>query len=104
MVKRELTQDWSVAHGGAVTSLIDSAVGIALVTMLGSRDLIATVELKVNFLAPAKLGLVKVIGRIIHKGKSIAVGEAEVKDPTGKLIAKGLVTYLVLGNRGGRKS
>jgi len=57
------------------------------------------VELKVNFVTPAKPGLLKAKGRIIHKGKRIAVGESEVKDQHRKLIAKGLVTYMILTNR-----
>lgn len=99
LVRRELTQGVGVAHGGVAASLIDSVVGLALCTMLRGRELITTVELKVNFIAPAKLGLLRARGKILHKGKRIAVGEAEVRDRKGLLIAKGLLTYMILGDR-----
>lgn len=101
-VRRELTQDTGAAHGGALTSLIDSVVGLALCTMLTSDDIITTIELKVNFIAPARLGVLKAEGGIVHKGSRIAVGDADVKDRNGKLIAKGIVTYMILGNHGKR--
>lgn len=95
-VTKRLTQDAGVAHGGVAAALIDSAVGLALCTMLDAEEFITTVELKVNFTAPAQLGLLKASGHIIHKGKRIAVGEAEVKDQKRRLIAKGLVTYIIM--------
>jgi len=95
-VTKRLTQDAGVAHGGVAAALIDSAVGLALCTMLHAEESITTVELKVNFTAPAHLGLLKASGRIIHRGRRIAVGEGEVKDQKRRLIAKGLVTYIIL--------
>ena len=99
MVTRGLTQDAGVAHGGVAASLIDSVVGLAVCTMLDRQELITTVEMKVNFIAPAKLGLLTATGKIIHKGKRIAVGDAEVRDSKKRLVAKGLVTYIILGKR-----
>lgn len=98
-VTEGLTQNAGFAHGGVAASLVDSAVGLALCTLLRSQESITTIELKVNFVAPAKPGLLKAKGRIIHRGKRIAIGESEVKDQRGKLIAKGLVTYIIITDR-----
>ncbi len=98
-VGKHLTQSGGVAHGGVAAALVDSAVGLALCTMLRSRELITTVELKVNFIAPAKPGLLRASGNILHKGKRIAVGEAEVRDSSRMLVAKGLATYIILANK-----
>jgi len=51
---KELTQNAGFAHGGVSASLIDSAVGLALCTMIDRADLITTINLEVNFLAPAE--------------------------------------------------
>jgi acyl-coenzyme A thioesterase PaaI-like protein len=59
--------------------------------------MITTVELKVNFTEPAEPSLLKASGQVISRGKHIAVGEAEVRSESHTLIAKGPVTYLVLG-------
>jgi len=100
-VGRELTQQTGVAHGGVSASLIDSAVGLALCTMIeyGSAITITTIDLQVNFTAPAKPGSLTARGRIIHKGKRTAVGDCHVEDEYGRLISKGTATYLILEDR-----
>jgi len=65
-VMNQLTQDDGVAHGGVAAALIDSAVGLALCTMLKLQEFITTVELKVNFIAPAQPGFLKASGHILH--------------------------------------
>ncbi len=98
-VGKHLTQGAGVAHGGVAAALVDSAVGLALCTLLKRQELITTVELKLNFLAPAKPNLwLRASGKIIHKGRHIAVGEAEVRDSNRTIVAKGLVTYFILAN------
>ena len=97
-ITRSLTQDFGVAYGGVAASLIDSTGGLALCTLIKPEQMISTVEMNVNYLAPAPLGLVKATGRIIHKGKRIAVGESLVF-AQNKIVAKGLVTYMILDGR-----
>ena len=98
-VTKELTQSAGSAHGGVMSALVDSAVGLALCTMLDRRELITTVELNVNFIAPAGLGVLRTRGKIAHKGKRLAVGDAQVRNEQGRLVAKGSATYMILGNR-----
>lgn len=75
-ITRSPTQDFGVAHGGVSASLIDSAVGLALCTLIRPEQMISTVEMNVNYFTPAPLGLMKATGRIIHNGKRISVGES----------------------------
>jgi acyl-CoA thioesterase len=97
-VGRGLTQNAGVAHGGVSAALIDSAIGLALCTMIDQRSSIRTIDLQVNFLAPAKPGFLTARGRIIHKGTRTAVGDCEVTDQAGRLVSKGTATYLILEN------
>ena len=97
-VERKLTRSAGFAHGSVAAALIDSAVGLALCTMLDPEELITTVELHVNYIAPAELGVLKSRGKIVHKGKRVAVGDAEVRDERGRLISRGSATYMILGN------
>jgi uncharacterized protein (TIGR00369 family) len=97
-VTRSLTQSAGVAHGGVAASLIDSAVGLALCTLIEPEQLITTVEMKLNYLSPVPLGTLKARGKIIHRGKRIAVGEAEAR-VRKTLVAKGLVTYAILDRK-----
>jgi len=98
-VGRELTQGAGFAHGGVSASLIDSAVGLALCTMIDYGSAITTIDLQVNFIAPAKPGSLTARGKIIHKGRRTAVGDCQVTDECGKLVSKGTATYLILGDR-----
>ena len=92
--REELTQGLGFIHGGAITSLCDTAIGVALFTMTEPDEKILTIELKVNFIAPAS-GNIIAEGRILHKGRKTAVGEVSVLSPDNALIAKALITYYV---------
>ena len=98
-VGRRLTQQAGFAHGGVAAALIDSAVGLAVCTMIDPRSVIRTIDLQVNFLAPVKPGLLVAQGKIFHKGKQTAVGDCQVTDENGKLVSKGTATYMILENR-----
>lgn len=88
-------------HGGVVATLVDVAVGVALHTMdpEGTRRPMATTDLNVAFLQPSSTGPLTCRARIRRRGRSLAVGEAEVTDGAGKLMAVGRATYLVGGAR-----
>jgi len=92
--KPELTQGMGYIHGGVLTSLCDTAVAVALFTITEEGEKILTVELKVNFLAPAA-GDVLATAKILHKGRRTAVGEVDVIGADDALVAKALVTYYV---------
>ena len=68
----------------------------ALRTLLPPGQRSATVELKVNFIAPASKGELIAEGRITHKGNTLAVADVTVTDGNGTLIAKGLGTWMFL--------
>lgn len=88
------------AHGGALASLVDVAVATAL-DSLDMPDMSGhtTVELNVSFLAPASGEAVLAEGRILRVGRRLVVGEAELRDAAGQLVAKGGATYLVWRGR-----
>jgi len=86
-------------HGGVYSALVDMAVGGALSTVneesaggLGQT----TLDLNVSFLAAAAGEEIFAEGRILRRGRTIAFGEATLTDTSGKLLAVGRVTYLIL--------
>jgi len=76
-----------VAHGGAISSLLDTAMGGAVVASLRPEEWCATVELSIQFRAPARKGLVTGRGRMIRRGRRIAFVEGDVIDSRGKVLA-----------------
>ena len=99
----KLANGVGVAHGGAIFSPADSAVGMALVGMLKKDETISTLEMKINYLKPFKNGEIVAAARIIHKGNQTAIGDVEVRDENDSLIAKGLATYAIVKKSGNDK-
>ncbi|MEW6125479.1 MAG: PaaI family thioesterase [Acidobacteriota bacterium] len=85
-----------VMHGGAIATLIDTAVAMAIVGVSEPGDKFTTVEMKVNYLSPIVEGHIVAEARLIRDGRRIVVADCDVFDPQGKLAAKGLLTYIRL--------
>jgi 2-hydroxymuconate-semialdehyde hydrolase len=91
----------NVVHGGALTSLADSAMGFAVFSTLAAGESFTTAELHVNFIkaVTADTGMLRSIGRIVHRGQQIAVAEAEILDQQNQLIARASSTNVILPRR-----
>ncbi|MGA9773050.1 MAG: PaaI family thioesterase [Blastocatellia bacterium] len=98
-VRQELLQLQGVMHGGAIASLIDTAVAFAIISVSGPQDRFTTVEMKVNYLSAIREGRVVADARLIRDGRRIIVAECDVFDSKGRLAAKGLLTYIRLNER-----
>jgi uncharacterized protein (TIGR00369 family) len=85
-------------HGGVALTLLDSAMGCAIHTLLEAGVGYTTLEVKANFVRPilAETGLVRCEGTVVHAGSRVATAEGRVTDPAGKLLAHGTTTCLVL--------
>ena len=91
----KLQQPYGMAHGAAIMAPADTAVALALVGMCDRDEIFTTVELKINYIKPFEKGEIVAEARIISKGKTIAVGDVDVFDSEGRLIAKCLATYSI---------
>ena len=84
-------------HGGWFATLLDSALGCAVHTMMPPGRGYTTAELGVNLvkaLTP-KVQRVRAIGTVIHCGRQLATAEARLIGPDGTLYAHGTTTCLV---------
>jgi len=98
-VRTELKQLQGVMHGGAIASLIDTAVAFAILGASGPQDRFTTVEMKVNYLSAIREGRITAEARLLRDGRRIIVAECDVFDDKGRLAAKGLLTYIRLNER-----
>ncbi len=96
--KPGLANSIGLLQGGMIAALADEAVAYALWSLVPEGELISTVELKVNFLAPVRQGPIEAKARIAKRGKTISLGEVEVWEKD-QLVAKGLFTYIHLQPR-----
>jgi uncharacterized protein (TIGR00369 family) len=93
--REELTTLADVVHGGAISSLIDTAAAAAAWSGAEGVETLrgTTVSLTVQFLAAARSSDLTAEARVIRRGKNLCFCEIDVTDPAGSLAAKGVVTY-----------
>ncbi len=85
-----------VVHGGVICTLMDEAIGWAAHDSLEEGGHLVTAELKINFLAAATSGTLAGRGRVIRQGKHLIVGEGDILDQEGRLLARGLGTWMIV--------
>ena len=69
---------YGVMHGGVLFTLVDYAMGGALTSALEGGQRCTTLEIKINYVAPATEGEVRAEAWVVSKGARVAVMEAKV--------------------------
>lgn len=84
-------------HGGWYATLLDSALGCAVHTMMPPGRGYTTAELGVNLVRAIgpKVQRVRAEGKVLHCGRQLATAEARLVGPDGTLYAHGTTTCLV---------
>lgn len=93
-VRKELTQNHGVVHGGAVASLIDTSMAFAIITLLEPGERVTTVDLTISYLRPVTKGLLTAQARVIRAGRRLFVVSADVFAGNVKPTATALSTYI----------
>ncbi len=83
----KLAQGKGLMHGGAVTALADTAVAMAIKSILPEDTHFATVEMSLKFHAPVKGGTVRAVAYVAEQEGRTIRGEAEVYDENGVKVA-----------------
>jgi uncharacterized protein (TIGR00369 family) len=84
-------------HGGYAATLLDSAMGLAVHTMLPAGTGYTTLEFKISFIRgmTKDTGVVRSEGRTLNVGRRTAPAEARITDANGRLLAHATTTCLV---------
>lgn len=83
-------------HGGVLSVIADSAMGLAFGTTIEPGQTFTTVEQKINFLRPVFEKTVRARGEVIQRGRTLGLIECRITDSEGKLVAFATSTYAVL--------
>ena len=97
--RRELGNTIGGIQGGILAAMLDSTMGPALRAVLAEDQFCPTLELKVSFLRPARVGTIIGFGRIRHRGRSVAFLEGELRNPAGEVLATASATARILRGR-----
>jgi uncharacterized protein (TIGR00369 family) len=89
-------------HGGFAATLLDSALGCAIFSTLAKGEAWTTLELKFNLVRPITkdTGPVRAEGRLVHRGRTVATSEGDLKDAAGKLYAHATTTCMIFPAKG----
>lgn len=87
-----------VVHGGVLSTILDSALGCAVYSTLPAGTGYTTIDLHVTFVraVTAATGRLRAEGRSLHTGARMATAEGRLTDASGRLLAHGTATCLVL--------
>ncbi|MCF6094390.1 PaaI family thioesterase [Microaerobacter geothermalis] len=94
-VHQGLTQPYGFVHGGAIATLIDSAIASLMTCTLKQHEETVTIEMKVNYLSSTRDKDLFAEASLVKRGKTISVAMAIVRDVDGKDIAIGTATFFV---------
>lgn len=92
-----VTQQHGFFHGGATSTIADSAGGYAALTLFDADSEVLTVEYKINLVAPAAGQELEAIGTVLRPGRTLTVCRLEVFAHDGqerKLVAAGQQTLI----------
>ena len=81
--------DW--LHGGVVSALADIAGDYAVMTETAPG--VPTIDMRVDYLRPARKGDLTAVGKTVRVGKTISVADVEIRDSSGTLVAVGRACY-----------
>jgi uncharacterized protein (TIGR00369 family) len=86
-----------VVHAGFAATLLDSAVACSVHSTLAKGETYTTLELKLNLVRALteEAGPVRAEGRIIHRGRTTATAEGQLRDRAGRLYAHASTTCMI---------
>jgi uncharacterized protein (TIGR00369 family) len=90
-----------VVQGGFLAAMLDETFSPALAACLQPGEFPSTLEMKVSFVAPARMGTLVGEATVVSQGRSICFLEGKLSDPEGRLIAAGTATALVHRKKSG---
>jgi uncharacterized protein (TIGR00369 family) len=84
-------------QGGLLAAMIDNCIGPAVFLLVPDRQM-STIEMKLNYLAPARPGdLLRGEAQVVKHGRTTAYVEISLTAEDGTLVAKASATNVFLG-------
>jgi uncharacterized protein (TIGR00369 family) len=95
--KPEFLNPYGTIHAGWASTLLDSAMSLAVQTLMQPGQAQTTLELKVNLVRAVlpDTGTVRAEGKVVHAGRQVATAEARLRDSRDRLLAHAVCTCLV---------
>ena len=85
----------NVAHGGVLFTLMDTAMGGAVMSTIDDGRLCATIEMQTRFHRPVASGGLRATAKITTAGRRVIHLSAETRDDDGRLVASATASFAV---------
>lgn len=87
-----------ILHGGLLATIADTAGSCAVLSVVPAGVITPTLEMKINFLRPVDMasGTLRAEGRLLSRGRTTALAEARIADPSDRLVAYATVTCSIV--------
>ena len=91
-----------VVHGGVYATILDTAMGAAVVTLLGDDEVTATTSLYIEFLRPSREGQrLTARGEVVRRGRHLAFVEGNLFDGEGTRLSQAHGTWYIWSSEDG---
>ncbi len=86
-----------IAHGGFAATVLDTALGCAVNSVMPAGKIFTTLEMKINFTRAVtrETGTLTCSATIVHAGARTATAEGRIVDTDGKVYAHGSATFIL---------
>ena len=88
---------FGTVHGGLAATLLDSSMGLAVLSMLDKGFAQTTLEFKISLVRPitSETGLIRAEGNVISCGRRVGTAEGKLMDKNDRVLAHGTATCLI---------
>ncbi|HYB79824.1 MAG TPA: PaaI family thioesterase, partial [Thermoplasmata archaeon] len=91
----------AVVHGGVYATILDTAMGAAVVSVLGEGETTATTSLYVEFLRAAREGdTLTARGEVLRRGRHFAFAEGDLYGEDGRRLSQARGTWYIWSREG----
>ena len=95
-VRPEMMNGEGWLQGGIFTAITDEAMVLAIYSLLGEGETIATISETTSFMYGANDGVILAEGRVIKRGRRVAFAEGEVKTEEGtRVLSRSSASFVV---------
>ena len=98
VAREEFYNGMGVAHGGFAATLLDSALGCAINTMMPAGRVFTTIDLQIHYTRALRkeAGELRCTATVVHVGGRTATSEGRIVDGAGKVYAHGTTTCMLV--------
>jgi len=93
-IEEKVLNVYGTLHGGAISTMADISMGLALFDHLREDERLATVEMKINYVAAVSSGVITAEAKLVNRTRNLAVLESRI-ECGGKLVAKAVGTFYI---------